>query len=419
MNAISAPFTLASGPRVVLQARRFDRWLWRIPVITATFISKLAVPPFGAAGISVAIPVLCAAGAAGVLTGRMLIDTRRMLAYIVLVAGLWAVQVLREGAFSPSSMLLLTALHLPYVLSFRRIPNYDRVLAYYQQIALVIALFGVVQYTVQFAIGPTLAFPIEHFMPEGFRVAAFNTQGYVQYGSNVYRTNGVFMLEPSFFSQFLAIGVVIELITRRRKWVMATMGVAMLLSYSGTGIALLGACLLYLGFSQRRWVLLATLGAAVVAVFAFAGLVGNVPYVSVFIARASEFSSQGSSGFARFVGGFYLFDQFLWSDPVRALTGYGAGSFQLFSGRANYPVTGMALFKMVFEFGVVGAGVYFGFLYYCLMRSGAPAVLRVGVGLCYLLSGNYIPFAHALAFTLLIWTAPHPGDAEADAVPAT
>jgi hypothetical protein len=418
MNTASAAFVLGDGPRVVLQARRFDRGVWRLPIYTATFLSKLAVPPFGAAGISVAIPLICAASAGAVLTGRMVIDTRRMLAYVVLVAMLWAVQIAHSGIFSPSSMLLLTALHLPYVLRLRRVPDYERVLEFFQSVALVIAMLGLLQYVVQFAVGPKLAFPIENFFPEAFRVAAFNTQGYVTYGSNIFRTNGVFMLEPSFFSQFLAIGVVIELITRRRVWAMAAMFVGMLVSYSGTGLALLGACLVFLGVSQKRWVLLGSLAAAGVTVLTVAGLVGNVPYVSVFLARAGEFSSQGSSGFARFVGGFYMFDQFLWSDPVRALTGYGAGTFQQFSGRANYPVTGMALFKMVFEFGVVGAGIYFGFLWYCISRSAAPAVLRVAVGLCYLLSGNYIPFAHGLAFTLLIWTAPLPADRSTDVVAA-
>lgn len=418
MSAASAVFVVGDGPRVVLQARRFDRGVWRLPIFTATFLSKLAVPPFGAAGISVAIPLICAAGAGAVLTGRMVVDTRRMLAYVALIATLWMVQIARSGIFSPSSMLLLTALHLPYVLRMRRMPDYDRVIAFFQSIALTIAMLGLIQYIVQFAVGPKIAFPIENYFPEAFRVAAFNTQGYVTYGSNVFRTNGVFMLEPSFFSQFLAIAVVTELITRRRIWAMAAMFVGMLVSYSGTGLALLTACLLFIGVSQKRWVLLGSLAAIGVTLIAVAGMLGNVPYVSPFIARIGEFSSQGSSGFARFVGGFYMFDQFLWSDPLRALFGYGAGSFQMFSGRANYPVTGMALFKMVFEFGVVGAGVYFAFLWYCISRSAAPAVLRFAVGVCYLLSGNYIPFAHALAFTLLIWTAPLPADRSTDVVAA-
>ncbi len=64
----------------------------------------------------------------------------------------------------------------------------------------------------------------------------------------------------------------------------------------------------------------------------------------------------------------------------------------------------MAIFKVIFEFGVVGAVLYFGFLAYCFIRSSAPFTLRVALGICLILSGNYFPFAHSLAFVLLVWT---------------
>lgn len=400
------------GALAVLRARQFDRGLWRLPMITSTFIAKLAIPPFGALGLSVAIPVMCAAAFAGVATGRLLIDRHRLLGYLSLLALLWGFQASRETGFSLPSMLLLTMLHLPYVFRLGRVPDYHKVIGYFQAVALVIGGLGLLQYSMQFAIGSALAFPIENFFPLEFRVSAFNMQGYLEYGSDIYRTNGVFMLEPSFFSQLVAIAIVVEITTRRRMWAVLLLAAALLVSYSGTGLALLTLCLLFLAVAQRRWDLLLGLLVAGVLVVGLASFAGNVPYVSVFLSRSGELSAQGGSGFARFVGGFYMFDQFLWDELPKALAGYGAGSFQIFAERSNYPAAGMAIFKMVFEFGLIGAAAYFGFLYDCVARSAAPAVLRFAVGLTFLLSGNYIPFAHGLAFSLLIWTAS--GNSHAD-----
>jgi len=126
-------------------------------------------------------------------------------------------------------------------------------------------------------------------------------------------------------------------------------------------------------------------------------------HVDRLLSRVNEFGSIRSSGYARFVGGFYLFDRFLWHDLWRTLFGYGAGSFTTY---ASHDDAGeMALFKIVFEFGLVGAVAYFGFLFACLFYSPAPRLLTLAVGITYLLSGIYIPFAHGLALSLLLWNS--------------
>ncbi len=121
------------------------------------------------------------------------------------------------------------------------------------------------------------------------------------------------------------------------------------------------------------------------------------------LSRVGEFGATHSSGYSRFVGGFYLFDQFLWHDPWRALFGYGAGSFISYSVRAHFGADEMALSKIVLEFGLVGATAYFGFLFCCLFYSPAPRVLKLAVGITYFLNGIYTPFSHGLALSLLLW----------------
>ncbi|HEY4068459.1 MAG TPA: hypothetical protein VGM74_16270, partial [Burkholderiaceae bacterium] len=347
-----------AGAQGVRRRRRLDRWITAVPAVTATFLSKLSIAPFGAMGLSLAVPMLCATGALGLLLGRMVADVRRLLAFIALLALLWGMQVLRNEVFSVSSLMLFTLLHFPYVLRMRRTPDYRHVLAFFQGVAVTIAVLGLVQYAMQFLVGPTLAFPIENFFPEAFKVSKFNMQGYLEYGSEVYRTNGVFMLEPSFFSQLLAVAVVLEAVTRRRPWVLVVLLAAMAVSYSGTGLMLLGACLPCLAVARRRWDWLLA-GALLIALALLGAETIDNPYVNVFLKRAGEFTEPGSSGFERFVGGFYVFGQLLWPQPWRGLFGFGAGALQLYETKAYWPFGSNAVFKMVFEFGLVGGLAYF------------------------------------------------------------
>jgi hypothetical protein len=121
------------------------------------------------------------------------------------------------------------------------------------------------------------------------------------------------------------------------------------------------------------------------------------------LARVEEFGSPDSSGFARFIGGFYVLDEFLWKDPWGTLFGAGAGSFQDYALRSDYAVAEMPLFKTLFEFGLLGAVAYFGFLAYCFLSAPLSPLVGLSILICLLLNGLYIPFAHAIALSLLVW----------------
>ncbi len=384
-----------------------DKGMYWVPILTATFVAKLGVPPLAEMGISVAIPAMLAMLGIGLLFQRAELEPRAMVAYLFVMGFLLALQTLAESRVSVMSVLLLAMLHLPYAFRMTQPPRYDRVIRLVQTIGLVVAVLGIVQYAMQFVVGPALAFPMENFFPQAFIVDTFNQQAVIRYGEDVYRANGMVMVEPSVFSQLMAICILIEVITRKRLWFIALATVAMFLSYSGTGVLLLLASLGVLALVRGKLALLLGLCAAGCVVFALATVVGNIPYLSVFVARATEFGSTGSSGFARFVGGYYMFEQYLWPDPLRTLVGYGAGTFRYYMATATYPVSEMAIFKVIFEFGLLGTLVYFGFLAYCLFRSAAPFALRAAVAICLLLSGNYFPFAHSLAFVLLVWVDPN------------
>lgn len=403
-----APVAAAQPPGALMSAERWTLALMAVPLIGATILAKLAVPPLGAMGIAIGMFLNVFAGAWGLASGRLLLDARVLAGFALLFAFAGIGPMLRGEAYSLPSLVFLMVLHAPYVLVAARGQAVDvRVMQrLFSQLCMFVAWCGIVQFGIQFVIGPVLAFPVENFLPDALQVQAFNKQGPLAYGYNIYRSNGVFLLEPSFFSQFMAIGIAFELAVTGAWMRAAIMGVALVLSYSGTGMIVLAVCLPVVAVVYRRWQLVP------LAVLAGAAVVIGADYLNLdlLVSRANEFQSSGSSAFARFVGGFYLFDQFLWDEPVRALLGYGAGTFKDYAPLVSVPVAEMAVPKMVFEFGLLGGLLYFGLLAWVVFRSPAPLVLRLAVYVTYFLSGNYIVFSHGLALSLLAW--PHAAPSE-------
>jgi hypothetical protein len=377
-----------------------------LSIACATLLLKFSIPPFGERGISISLFLLPVVAFLGWATRALVIDATRLAMFLLLTGSLSVISLFGVEAFSISSMAMFAVVHLPFICAARPTVHTearDRVAMSIQRwflnLALVIGLCGIAQFFLQSVISVTLLFPIENFVPSSFVVQHFNSQGVLEYGSQTYRANGVFLPEPSFFSQLMGIAIILELTLRGRWHRLAVYGVALLTTGAGTGVMILAACMPLLIFKHRRWDLL-LVG---VAGMAAAGILGESSFLGHFAHRTGEFTAVGSSAFARFIGGFYLFNQFLWDDPWRTLFGFGAGSFSEYASRAHYPVSEMPLFKMVLEFGLLGALLYFLALGYFLFSPPASKVLSLAVAIAFLLNGLYAVFAQALALGLLVW----------------
>jgi len=123
--------------------------------------------------------------------------------------------------------------------------------------------------------------------------------------------------------------------------------------------------------------------------------------INVIGSRLDEFDEVGSSAFARFVGWMDLFSDRLWPSASSALFGNGAGSFETMASR--YQAAQMAHAKILFEFGIIGGLVYFGFLFFCIFANSAPRVVQVAVLACYFMNGAYATISFGVALTLLLW----------------
>ena len=369
-----------------------------MPVVMATVLSKFS-PPLGGAmpGLSMVLPVCFAAAAVGVLSSRMQLAYNRLAWFLAMLSVLGLIQVWRGDMFSLTSVLMMGVLGLSYVPVAREGVTSADAVRFFCNLSVLIALLGVLQFVLQFAVSREAAFPIETWVPDAFRTHGYNNMAPLYWGSPIYKANGIVMVEPSTFSQLCALGLIAELSSRERLWRLLAYAGALVVSYSGTGLLILAVTLPLFVIIYARWDLLlkGLLLLAVLVVFA------EPLHLQVILNRTGEFSSSGSSAFDRFVGWRDLFADKLWTSPSRALLGYGAGSYV--EAANGYNAGEMAHAKIIFEFGVIGALLYFGFIFYCLFRSTAPLILRIAVGVAYFMNGAYSPTVTGVAPAPSVW----------------
>src|SRR5262249_27635150 len=136
------------------------------------------------------------------------------------------------------------------------------------------------------------------------------------------KSNGFFLLEPSHFSQMIGLGMVAELAFFRPSWRLAVLGLALLLSYSGTGLILCAVFVPLLLIQRGHGRLVVLILGVALGLF----LLSNLIHITSLFERVSEFDSEQSSAFARFLSPFYLFSDVVFPRVQTTLFGLGPGS---------------------------------------------------------------------------------------------
>jgi hypothetical protein len=380
----------------------FSAWQAKVivftPAVCATLLSKFGLPPLNTVGIGLLYPLTFVLVAYGSITGQLQLETRRLTFYLIMLSILGFMQIARPDSFSLPSFVMMAMLAATFVFTMRSTVVSSRAaLDFFCNLSAFVALLGIVQFFVQFIGNAALTFPIEEFVPTEVRIGGYNNVNPLYYGSPLYKSTGFVMLEPSVFSQLCAIGMIAELYGRCRYLRLAIYSIALIVAYSGTGMLILAASLPVYILLYRRWDLL-TRGIVLVALVL---LLSEPLNLNLLTGRLDEFGKVGSSGFARFVGWQDLFADRLWPSATAALFGHGAGSFEALS--YGYAAAQMSYTKILFEFGVLGGLVYFGFVFFCIYANSAPRILQFALMVCYFMNGAYSPTFVGFALTLLLW----------------
>ena len=365
-----------------------------VVLVALTVLQRVALPL--GAPVPVTIPIVAAVLGYLAYHGLVREDGAAVRTYLVAMGAMVVfalVDVVGRGTGSLTSLLLLivTWAALCFRVDERRRHLFPLVQQRFESFMLVFAAIGVVQMLAQFSGAWDYVDYVRQVVPANLVFQGYNTSYPIEYGSSVIKANAFVFVEPSVFSQFLALALLSAVSRGRQWWRVVVFGVALVCTVTGTGFMVLGFGLAVL--AVRRGGLWAARAAAVLALAAVVALL--TPIGPILISRTGEAGNSNSSGSLRFVQPYeYLLD--LWSrDPWSVLTGLGPGmadriSDQIYA-RSGLPISFAGGAKMVLEYGVP-ASVLAGVLLYvvAVRRSPAPAVALAAIFLNAVTSSSFL-----------------------------
>jgi hypothetical protein len=383
----------------------------RIAVLLLLFgvtIGQRFCIPMGASQIPIVVILAYFALYLLISSGQARINTAGFMLYSISAALMIATLYFGKIYFSAFSVIYLIVLYLVWVFTVD-IPReeYVRHLAVFQKILVFFAVIALAQYIEQVFVGSTLS--LFDYIPDDFWLTGYNTRPTLGYGSTFYKANAEFFLEPSFLSQYMAVGIIIEILYFGKWWRMALYGVAIFCSFSGTGMMLLALFSIFTVLKSKRYELLIGVPVLLLIYLAFQ----DSPYVTAITGRVGEFDAEGSSAFMRFIGPNQTIEDLIYPDFGAFLVGKGPGLVEqlnkVLDYQANYPV----MHKLLIEYGIVGLLPFMAFATFRFFGAPRSRILAGALFVMYLfLSGSLLqPHTIYLFYVLSILFPLQPGEA--------
>jgi hypothetical protein len=285
------------------------------------------------------------------------------------------------GTISMTSVGLLCVAYAPYVFRLRDqlAESYERFLDFVGTTLYALAIVATAQILLQLFGLWTYTDILAAVVPEQFLVQGYVTSYPIYYGSDIFKPNAIVLLEPSFCSQFVALGILLELRRRRRVLRLAVLACALVATFSGTGLILLAVGLGVMIFERGRRFALMSVAVSIPLVV----LVALTPIGDVYAARASGQTAVTSSGNQRFVAPYLRYWESTQGPAVDLLVGQGPGSTQEQAERLNVlaavPAIEPAHTKLLVEYGLIGGGIFLAFLLYSFIVGTRSRLLTVAV----------------------------------------
>ncbi len=363
--------------------------------------------PLGEQSVSIVGPLGLALAGWGLATRTLAMHRQRTALFLGLVGlavigAAWHAMTPNAYGTPPSMKSLIQFLALTGFgcLSFAEAVDEAAFFRIFSNLLALIALAGILQFVAQFA-GLSI-FRFGDFLPASILFEhGYNLEIPVGIGS-LLKANGFFLVEPSVFSQVLAVGIMIEILTSRRPARLALFAIALLLSFSGTGLIVLAVFLATAGLRVGRRAAVAIVGSAVALVIMVAAVVILVPAVGhIFQDRLAEFSDPKSSAFTRFVTPFWLAGDVLARTPSALLAGIGASVSEHLTVPYEYAINTPV--KIFLEYGAPLLAVYVA-LFCVAARTVLQGALFLPCMVLFFFTGGYQQFA-PLLFPILLLVA--------------
>ncbi|MGA2449929.1 MAG: hypothetical protein ABTD50_14720 [Polyangiaceae bacterium] len=362
---------------------------------------------FGTYTLNAALIALYVSVGAAALCGYLALSVRRLCLYCACVglaiASYWVNERFAHvDRCSEGSLLLLIVTYFPYVFLWRPAslgPNvHEAVLRQFRDVALFCAFAGIAQFFAQFFIHAPWLFDFTPSIPSILQVQGrWNTV--IPVGSH-YKSNGFFFREPSGFSFIMGLALVLEWSSPwRRLWRVTCFGLALLLTYSGSGIL---TVIIGMLFPLGPKTLLRVLGLAAAGLLIL-WLLGDALNLSFTVNRVQEFGSERSSAYDRFIAPARLILETYDTDSWTVWLGHGPGSIT--RTVMGYDFHDPTWAKLIFEYGVPELVAFFTLFWAVLRSPQVPIRLRAILFISWSLLGGHLlaPEPNVLTPALAGW----------------
>lgn len=377
-----------------------------LTLLTCLLLQRFALSVAGLK-VSVATPIVLGLAGWELHARRLGLDRIRL----GLLLALLAVALMSIAVQADSPVNLVTRASVPSLaywlavtgfvsLTFRvRVPEDE----FYRLVNLclgIVAVAGLLQFAAQFAGISVFAF--SGIVPDSLLIEEQYALKNAVSGTDLLRSNGFFLVEASVFSQFMAIGLMVEMLYFRRPGFLALFLGGLLVSVSGTGWMVLGVFVAQLALVSGLRGALAALGIAVLAGAGFAALLLVAPEAGeAFLNRSTEFTLQGTSGYERFVTPFLALHAVTAVAPHVWTTGLGPGSSEGLAVPFVYVMD--TPIKVLLEYGIGGLALYIA-LFLSARRTRRQAALVLPLMMLLLFAGGYQQFSPVLFPVALLIT---------------
>jgi hypothetical protein len=288
------------------------------------------------------------------LAGSFKFSLFRLVTFLALVL-LALLGLFRGELVSASSMALLDVLYFPLAFGFKEDSGSDGLHEYIVETFItcvcILSLIGCAQLILVNATGWDIFRNIAFVLPD--TILAAGTYAIEREGAaGVIKANGFFLREPSSLSALTAIAFVLEYLLKARKRTIMILLAGQIASMSGTGILAIAFAFIFPASARSI-----PRAAAFFIVAAFLLSFGaGIPGANIWFDRLSEFDTEGTSGYARFVAPLEIVERGFSNGLPSMWLGNGPGSYlravSVFD--LHYEVNDPTWAKLLFEYGIVG-----------------------------------------------------------------
>ena len=378
-------------------------------ILAVTVLQRFGLN-FGDYSLNAALVAMFALLVVAGLTGVLTVSAARLVLYGVCVGIALLSTLLNEQSSSVTSLALLAVMYLPFVFVLTPAAGLSpqRANDIFLDVAAFCAVAGVAQFYAQFLFHADWLFDFTPQVPALLRgPSGYNTV--IRAGGSL-KSNGFFFREPSGFSFVMALALMLECLSHRRAVRIGFLGLALLLTYSGTGLLALviGLVIPMNDHNVLRLVVVGAVGAA------FFFLLEEPLNLSFTMARLHEFGSETSSAYIRYIAPGRLIADAAASAPSLLWLGHGPGT--IFRQEVGYEFHDPTWAKLIFEYGVVGFVAFLALFWASLGGPSAPTRVRAMLFAGWLIMGGHLLSPEQTFMTLaLLGLLPRPSASPRDA----